>query len=733
MADNNNIFYKIEVHGEEGIATIRNMKGQFVQTKVPVTQLNEELAKMNGTMSLTTSEAGRQMAKFKRLRSRVQINSKEYQNLTNSMRAYQKQIDMSTGATGSASSAAMELGRVISDMPYGIRGVANNLSQFASQMAYSAKSTGGLKFAIKDLFSALTGPLGILLVIQAVIAAFDHFAGGAKKAQKEVTDLTSKTYASSLVAKQYVKELEDVNLTEERRKVVTQELIKLVPTLKKEDLKYGENLDKVRLKINSYALAQASRIEIDKLVQENSKELASKNELESIKQIENDKERISRMKKFILETGEDVSGFVLGFGDKAKIENEDINEIEETFKRLGKVIDKQSNPIIERIAELTKSLKLDPDKKGGGKGKGKIKLLEIDDFDKQAEDYLDKITSVSQKQEILNAELNSDKVKIQERYHLEALEAKNIENKAKFKQQAAAYKLEYQAFLDQQVRTTPMTKSEAKGLLDGFDEDIKAQQKASEDNFNVLIKKTKDFYFDKFFIALQGEQKIQKSKSDSQTKELEGLAFYVEQYTQLMGGIGDFLQAESDRELAIEQNKTNALNKELNDRLINENLSENQRKNIQNQIAQNDEALRVKQEAIKKKQFKQQKAFNISMAIISTYAAAAKTLNDTKGGSFARIAGMIAVIGSGLAQVAAISRQKYQSSSANTPIRTSTGGGGASQRSEPSFNIVGRSGDNLLINAIQAQFDKPLKAYVVSRDVTNQQQLDGMIVSQAGT
>ena len=41
--------------------------------------------------------------------------------------------------------------------------------------------------------------------------------------------------------------------------------------------------------------------------------------------------------------------------------------------------------------------------------------------------------------------------------------------------------------------------------------------------------------------------------------------------------------------------------------------------------------------------------------------------------------------------------------------------------------------DNLLINAIQAQFGKPLKAYVVSRDVTTQQQLDGIIVGQAGT
>ena len=202
-----------------------------------------------------------------------------------------------------------------------------------------------------------------------------------------------------------------------------------------------------------------------------------------------------------------------------------------------------------------------------------------------------------------------------------------------------------------------------------------------------------------------------------------------------MSGLTQFLDGEFERQLTIEQNKTNILNKELNDRLINENLSAEQRKNIQNQIAQNDENLRVKQDAINKKKFKQTKALNLSMALIDTYAGATQVLADKKLPSWAKIPMMVSIIGSGLAQVAAIYRQKFQSSSANTPIRTSTGGGGAgtTERADPSFNIVGRSNENLLINAIQAQFDKPLKAYVVSRDVTNQQQLDGMIVSQAGT
>ena len=122
------------------------------------------------------------------------------------------------------------------------------------------------------------------------------------------------------------------------------------------------------------------------------------------------------------------------------------------------------------------------------------------------------------------------------------------------------------------------------------------------------------------------------------------------------------------------------------------------------------------------------------MAIISTYSAAAKTLDETTGGSFARIAGMVAVIGSGLAQVAAISRQKFQSSSAQAPINTSSqgGGGAGGTRAEPSFNIVGgRTKEDALLGAIQAQFNQPLKAYVVSGDVTSQQELDRVIVSSS--
>jgi len=220
-----------------------------------------------------------------------------------------------------------------------------------------------------------------------------------------------------------------------------------------------------------------------------------------------------------------------------------------------------------------------------------------------------------------------------------------------------------------------------------------------------------------------------KGDDENQENDLDKLKIYAENAMEIIGSIGDFLQAESDRELTIEQNKTNALNTELNNRLLNENLSKDQRAAIQNQIAQNDEKLRIKQNAIKKKAFNTQKAFDMSMAIVDTIAAGVSAAKATYGGPFAKIAAMTAVITAGMAKVAIIARQRFQPDSANTPVNTGAGGAGSgsSGRAEPSFNIVGMGSNNQLLETIQAQFSQPLKAYVVSREVTRQQNLDASI------
>ena len=91
---------------------------------------------------------------------------------------------------------------------------------------------------------------------------------------------------------------------------------------------------------------------------------------------------------------------------------------------------------------------------------------------------------------------------------------------------------------------------------------------------------------------------------------------------------------------------------------------------------------------------------------------------------------MVAVIGTGLAQVAIIARQKYAAPAIGGGSSGGSGSGGGEDK-EDVFNIVGQSQGSQLAGAIQGQFDKPLKAYVVARDVTNQQGIDSNIEGNA--
>ena len=634
------IIFKVVVDDDGNIIKLKSTQKGFQDIDLTVKNAEKSAQKLNQTIGKTGSGAT--------LKS-INVTRKEYEKLANT----QSQVK---DATGSATSATMELSRVISDAPYGIRGMANNITQLVSQLGTASTKAGGLTAALKLMWSQLMGPLGVVFAITAVVSAFDFLYGGAEKAKKSIDDLTSSVYANALVANQYVDTIEDITSSEEQRAIATQELIKLIPSLKEEDFNYGENLDLVRGKIKLYALAQASRIEMDKLVQENSEVLSKRNELNNIKSIKDDKERLDKMQKYLLDKG----GW-LGLLVEERVKDGDAVTIKQRFGNIFKTIKDESEPILEQIDELSQSLTLDPEKTTKSK-KGKrqkaFTLFTPESIDKQVKFGKKLIKKVAK---AMGVEIGKNPVDLNKLIDVELSD-------------------------------------ETKAAIKKYNEDLKAEMALSDQ-----LGDAQDF--------------ISKSQD-------------------ILGGMTNFMNAQFEREMTIESNKTSALNEELNNRLLNENLSKDERVKIQNQIAINDEKLRKKQEKIAKKQFDMNKASNIASALMDTSAAAIGVMKDAKGGFFARLSQALPTIAFGLAQVATISRQKFQTSAAKTPIRTTAdggSGGATSERADPSFNIVGRSNDNLLINAIQAQFGKPLKAYVVSRDVTTQQQLDGMIVGQAGT
>jgi hypothetical protein len=130
------------------------------------------------------------------------------------------------------------------------------------------------------------------------------------------------------------------------------------------------------------------------------------------------------------------------------------------------------------------------------------------------------------------------------------------------------------------------------------------------------------------------------------------------------------------------------------------------------------EAFAGKTEEEQKRAFEVKKAFDIAQAVLDGYKAVLSAYAATPGdpitkGIAAGVAGAFAI-----AQIRKIEQATF------TPSTPSVGGGGTGGQQQqeriqaPTFNVIGEA------NQTQQVSDKPIKAYVVSGEVTTQQSLD---------
>ena len=129
-----------------------------------------------------------------------------------------------TGATGGATATVLELGRTISDSNYGIRGMANNLSQLVSNLVFTTRAAGGLAAGLKSIWSAMMGPLGLVLAGQAVIAMLERFSmqsdntkDSVDALEKEVKELNETLKDEIKILRLYEDAIMDSNTTLEER------------------------------------------------------------------------------------------------------------------------------------------------------------------------------------------------------------------------------------------------------------------------------------------------------------------------------------------------------------------------------------------------------------------------------------------------------------------------------------------------------------------------------------
>ena len=100
-----------------------------------------------------------------------------------------KNVDL-IATSGLAGATLTEFGRTVSDYNYGIRGMANNLSQLSTLFITLVGKAGTFGKAMTILKAQLLGPMGLILLFQVAITVLEAFSLKQDKAKKSTDGLT---------------------------------------------------------------------------------------------------------------------------------------------------------------------------------------------------------------------------------------------------------------------------------------------------------------------------------------------------------------------------------------------------------------------------------------------------------------------------------------------------------------------------------------------------------------
>ncbi len=719
-----NLLIEIQVQDNQVRAKIDGLQNSFDTLENTIKKAKDALAEMNATTQGTVKGYGEQITALEELRDKTAKTNEQYRAQTeeinklkdaqnaisgpmkgsvgdlmqqrNALIAQQKatsrtaqefnkyqkriievqgKIDVLSGSTiknvkvnedlisnaGLAGATLTEVGRTLSDLPYGIRGVANNLSQLSTLFVTLISKTDSAKNAFALLGNQLRGPLGLILAFQAVLAALDYFAGSSKKAEEATDDLSDAIATQTQRLKELAYQEGQIEYIRQRNGVVIKRRIK----------ETGEELR------NTVEVLSTEFSEFNKMF-ENLTDLSD----ESVNQLINDfrtllqnQERQTRVEEALAENrkkGIDAEGKVLHERNKLQ---KSLNEIILESNEIRKKYSQDTIDFIEQEIEVT------------------------DDLTRANKEFFQSLKDIEELRELL------DKTLLIPELREDAFDADQFINQI----------VDFNRF---RTQFTSLTESQI----------IDIQEQSALKQFGILTKGLEDV------IDVEAEKlKIieffaQKRKEVAESELQRALS----EVQELISGMSDAMAMLSDAELSREERKTAMLNNELRERLRNENLSAKERERINKQIEANELALQKRRDEIAERNFRLQKAFAIAQAAINTALAVSDVLAREKGGFIKKSVAAIAIGILGAAQIAAIASTKFVPTATSVPSGAggiSGGAGAAPAQQEPVFNIVGTGTQMQLAETVAQRTGEPVKAFVVSNDITTAQELDRNIIT----
>ena len=668
--------YKIYFDAESGTATLRGLDGTIKATMINTQKLRQEYGNFATQIKATDTE------------------------ISNLLRGADGKGGLTgvSAASGSAAAATLELGRAISDAPYGIRGVANNLSQLASNLVYAStaidattKKAVGFTGAMKAMWTAIKGPLGILLAIQAVISAIDYFAGSTGKAKDEVDELSSSL--DDLITKFDI--VAGTALIEEGG---------LAELLKPEDAAIG-----LKILINEFS-------EFEKKYKSLTEE--EKNQSDTVNNLIKDYGELLNIRRDIEVTAKELN----------KLEEDSPEEV----GRIKALKDElfflyRRKLILEEIFEVESS---------GNKKTIKEFKQGLLNLSSELKSFRDK--------EIQNADI-SEEERLKREYDASR---KAIENKLKEFQDKEKLRFEDKI---KEIKEAKLTEDEKAKLIS--DATIKYNAsiiQANADKNAVMLQADIAYYSELGALRRKDTEEAKKQAEDLATSLREGTLEYLDfvyaQDIQRQTNELDVIEAERAANIALTDLKVQNLEKEAQKK----GLTAAQIQDINNKIAQteNDRTLYQEQLDIRAAQTKLAIANQVADAIINIAGegsgiakgvAVAQTIWNTKQGVMAalgsapygpwNIAQAAAVAAMGIKNVADIINTKAPNEKSSG---VSTAGAGAGPTFRPDFNIVGASGQNQLASTIAGQVGEPTRAYVVYDDLRTAGEIEANAVTAAG-
>lgn len=98
-------------------------------------------------------------------------------------------MDKKAKSTVNAGGAVISFGRIIQDAPYGIIGVANNITMLSEQFVSLKTQAGGTGAALAAMKASIMGPLGLTIAISAITTGMQIWALQSQKTKKALDAL----------------------------------------------------------------------------------------------------------------------------------------------------------------------------------------------------------------------------------------------------------------------------------------------------------------------------------------------------------------------------------------------------------------------------------------------------------------------------------------------------------------------------------------------------------------